>query len=57
MTHDLDKLVQSLLICTVSLDGDSSRYAQVVRTAKKLYMIGDESFIQYRDLVAGFMIV
>jgi hypothetical protein len=36
-THDLDTSVQSLLICIVSLDGDSYQYGQVVRTAKKEY--------------------
>jgi hypothetical protein len=34
-THDLDTSAQYLLICTVSKDGDSSRYGQVVRTTEK----------------------
>jgi hypothetical protein len=34
-TYDLDTSVQSLLVCTFSLDGDSSRYGQVMRTAEK----------------------
>jgi hypothetical protein len=44
-THDLDTLVQSLLICTIGLDGDSIQYEQVVRTTEKehgpIYSHGD----------------
>ena len=34
-THDSDPSVQSLLVCTVSPDGDSSRYGQVVHTRER----------------------
>jgi hypothetical protein len=34
-THDLDTLVQSLLVCTVGPDCDCSRYGHVVRTIEK----------------------
>ena len=36
-THELDKLVQYLRVCTVSLDGDSNWYGHVVCPTEKKY--------------------
>ena len=44
-THELDMSVQSLLICTVSPNGDSSRYGQDVRTTEKEH----EPIYSHRD--------
>jgi hypothetical protein len=49
-THDLDTLVQSLLVCTVSPDGDSSRYGHIVRTVEKEH----EPIYNHRDAINSY---
>ena len=49
-THDSDPSVQSLLVCTVSPDGDSSRYGQVVRTIEKEH----EPIYTHRDAINSY---
>ena len=49
-THDSDPSVQSLLVCTVSPDGDSSRYGQVMRTIEKDH----EPICSHRDAINSY---
>jgi hypothetical protein len=49
-TYDLDTLVQSLLVCTVSPDGDSSRYGHVLHTVEKEH----EPIYSYLDAINSY---
>jgi hypothetical protein len=49
-THDLDTSVQSLLVCTISPDGDSNWYGYIVRTVEKEH----EPIYSHRDAINSY---